>query len=194
MAGLLARLRSLIPGPLPSEDVDAMVALGMAYQHQLAELHAVRGELDQVAAARRRLDVARRQQSVPSASAATRDAALAAEQLALVRVVASLRGHLESFRAERDAIAAEPDPDEAARRAREALGRWRTATDEVIRDAVGPDETSGDPWHDPLATEPAGLVADQVTEPQRYEQPPRASSQSGPSDDETGRQAGDRSR
>ena len=44
MAGLLARLRSLIPGPLPSEDVDAMVALGMAYQHQLAELHAVRGD------------------------------------------------------------------------------------------------------------------------------------------------------
>ncbi len=174
MARLLARLRAFIPGTPPSDGEDPVVALTMAYQQRLAELHAVRAELGQIAATRRRLDVATRQQPAASASAAARDEALAVEQSALSQVVAALRDQLEGFRAERDAIAAEPDPAEAGRRAREALRRWQAATEQVLLAVVGPAEFSGNPWHDPLAAEPSGVVPDTEGVPLRYEQPPRA--------------------
>lgn len=178
MAGLLARLRALIPGTAPTDGEDPVAALTMAYQQWLAQLHGLRVELGQVAAARRRLDVATRQQPAAasaSPSAVARDEALAVEQRALSQVVAALRDQLEGFRAERDAIAAEPDPAEAGRRARAALLRWQTATEQALQAAATPAESSGNPWHDPLAAEPSGVVPDTEGVPLRYEQPPRDS-------------------
>jgi len=161
VAGLVSRLRLMLAEPDEPEPGHWADALSVAYQQRLAWLREIRDEAEQLAAQRRRLAVGLGPLPDPaaSASAAARDADLAARQHTLVELAAAVRVQLERFRAEREAILGIGDQQVAARRAREAVARWRSDSERLLGDAE-----HGFP-------EPTGYVADNG-QPQAFEQPP----------------------
>ncbi len=158
MAGLLERLRLLREQPVEPHPGHWSDALTVAYQQGLAWLRELRQEADAVAAQRRRLAVGADAvlDARARADVLARDSALAAEQQELLAVLDALRVHLEELRAERELILSLPDPEDAARRARIALARWRAEPDRLILQVV---------------TEPEGFITD-TEPPGSFEQPP----------------------
>lgn len=166
MAGLLARLGALLADPGDTGPGAWQDALTVAYQQRLAWLHEIRAEAEQVAVRRRRLAVGSRPLPDPRTAAASArlDAQLAAEHRELVELGAAVRAQAEQFRAEREALLALPDQLAAAEPAREALRRWRTESELLLRAAA---------THTLVQHEPSGYVGDD-DQPARFEQPPGA--------------------
>ena len=159
MASLLERLLLLRDQPAEPHPGHWADALTVAYQQGLGWLQELRQEAETVAAQRRRLAVGADALPDPRVrtDARARDAVLADEERRLVAVRDALRAHLEDLRAERELILALPDPEDAARRARAALARWRAEPDRLVRRAQG--------------VEPEGIVPD-TDQPDTFEQPP----------------------